>query len=74
MKRALYAFAGMLAIASLVSIGSAEAATKTASPCKGLDETACTANAECSWIKVKKAKKDYCKKKPAKKTPAKPKA
>jgi hypothetical protein len=74
MRRVLYTFAGVLAIASLMSIGSAEAATKAASPCKGLDEAACTANAECSWIKSKKGKKDYCKKKPAKKAPAKPKA
>jgi hypothetical protein len=69
MKRALSAFAGTFALAFLLSACSAGAATP--SPCKGLDETACGANSECTWIKSKKGKKDYCKKAPAKKAPAK---
>ena len=41
----------------------------TPSPCKGLDETACKANAECSWYKEAKLKdgktrKAHCQKKP----------
>jgi hypothetical protein len=38
------------------------------SPCKGLDNAACTAKAECSWVKETKMKngkmrKAYCRKK-----------
>ncbi len=45
---------------------------KAASPCKGLAEAACGANAGCSWIKATKTKKGkdvkaYCRLKPAKK-------
>jgi hypothetical protein len=55
--------------------------TKTAatpSPCKGLDETACKANAECSWYKEAKLKdgktrKAHCQKKPTPKKKAEPK-
>ncbi len=37
-------------------------APKATSPCKGLDETACKAKAECQWITPKKGKqKPYCK-------------
>jgi hypothetical protein len=44
-------------------------AAATPSPCKGLDETACKANAECSWYKEAKLKdgktrKAHCQKKP----------
>ncbi len=43
--------------------------TATPSPCKGLDETACKANSECSWYKEAKLKdgktrKAHCQKKP----------
>jgi hypothetical protein len=55
----------------------AKTATKPPSPCKGLDETACKAKAECQWIVPKKGKqKPYCKlkatpkKKDSKDTPA----
>lgn len=49
-----------------------KAPKKAASPCKGLAETACGANAGCSWIKATKTKKGkdvkaYCRLKPAKK-------
>lgn len=45
---------------------------KAASPCKGLTEAVCGANAGCSWIKATKTKKGkdvkaYCRLKPAKK-------
>jgi hypothetical protein len=44
-----------------------------ASPCKGLDETACQADTTCSWVKPKKSvlgkeKKGYCRAKPVKKS------
>src|SRR5438128_1752014 len=55
----------------------AKTATKPPSPCKGLDEAACKAKAECQWIVPKKGKqKPYCKLKPtpkkkdSKETPA----
>ena len=55
----------------------AKTATKPPSPCKGLDEAACKAKAECQWIVPKKGKqKPYCKlkstpkKKDSKETPA----
>jgi len=52
----------------------APAATSTASPCKGLDQAACTAKAtDCQWISPKSGKqKPYCrlKSKPAKKAAA----
>lgn len=43
---------------------------KAASPCQGLDEKACGANATCSWIKATKTKKGvdrkaYCRLKTA---------
>jgi hypothetical protein len=45
---------------------------RAASPCRGLAETACGANAGCTWIKATKTKrgkdrKAYCRLKPAKK-------
>ena len=52
----------------------APVATSTASPCKGLDQAACTAKAtDCQWISPKSGKqKPYCrlKPKPAKKAAA----
>lgn len=69
MNRALSTFVAVLAIAALAATGAAEAAAKKASPCKGLDQNACAANAECTWIKPKKGK-EYCRKAPAKKAPA----
>ena len=55
----------------------AKAKSKTASACKGLDEAACKAKAECQWIVPKRGKqKPYCKLKPtpkkkdSKETPA----
>ena len=49
-----------------------KAPKRLASPCRGLAETACGANAGCSWIKATKTKrgkdvKAYCRLKPAKK-------
>jgi hypothetical protein len=69
--RFVYTLAAILTVISFAPAGSARAAT--ASPCKGLDQPACTAKAECTWIKSKKAAKDYCKKKPAKKAAQAPK-
>ncbi len=52
--------------------------TATPSPCKGLDNAACTANAICTWykeahLKSGKTRKAHCQKKPThaakKKTP-----
>lgn len=52
-------------------------ASTTPSACKGLDEAACTANAECQYITPKKATsttgvalKPYCRSKPKPKTTA----
>lgn len=42
---------------------------KAPSPCKGLDEKACKAKGECTWIVPKKgAQKPYCRLKPASRT------
>jgi hypothetical protein len=50
-------------------------AAATPSPCKGLDEAACTANTECKWYKEAKLKdgktrKAHCQKKPTPKKKA----
>jgi hypothetical protein len=42
---------------------------KAASPCQGIDEKACAANAECTWVAATKTKagkevKAYCRAKP----------
>ncbi len=65
MLRIVFLCAGVIAFAS-----AAQSATTTASPCKGLDQTACTANANCSWIKSYTTKKGhtvnaFCRKKTA---------
>jgi len=48
------------------------------SPCKGLDNAACTANAECRWykearLKSGKTRKAHCRKKPTRSAKPKPK-
>lgn len=49
--------------------------TATPSPCKGLEEAACGGKTECSWVKATvdkngKARKAYCRLKPATKATA----
>ena len=53
----------------------APVATSTASPCKGLDQAACTAKAtDCQWITPKSGKqKPYCRLKSKAKKPTAPK-
>jgi hypothetical protein len=48
-------------------LGGASAASAKASPCKGLKEADCKANAACAWVKATKPKA-------APKAPAKPKS
>jgi hypothetical protein len=68
------AAAGLLAVADFGFAQDKKAATPAASPCKGLDQAACTAKAaDCQWITPKSGKqKPYCrlKSKPAKKAAA----
>ena len=54
----------------------APVATSTASPCKGLDQAACTAKAtDCQWITPKSGKqKPYCRLKSKAKKPTAPKS
>lgn len=69
---------GVAATAMLVfTIAGAAAAENAPSPCKGHAETACKADASCSWVKPRKSKagKDiagFCRSKPGKKAKAAP--
>jgi hypothetical protein len=58
-------FAASAAAALLFSTGAIAQEKKpaaAASPCKGIDETACKGNTACQWIAPKKGKqKPYCK-------------
>lgn len=55
----------------------AQAEDSKASPCKGLAQDACTANAECSWVSATKRKdgrevKAYCRTKAKRSASASP--
>ena len=71
MQRAFIKTAGAAAAAGILVLFTmgADAQTKK-SACQGLQETACKANASCSWIKATKTKKGtarraYCRTKAA---------
>jgi hypothetical protein len=59
-----------VALCVLLAGASVKAAESAASPCKDLDETGCKADTTCSWVKASKAKKAFCRAKPAKKSKA----
>lgn len=42
---------GLVGLGLAATVASAQA-TKSASPCKGLEQKACTANAACSWVRA----------------------
>jgi hypothetical protein len=61
--------------ASLLAFQLMGSSAHAAAPCKGLDESACSADEKCSWVKPSKSilgkeKKGYCRAKPAKKSSA----
>lgn len=76
MRRIMMMSAATAAILVL-GIAGANAEEKTPSPCKGLAEAACKADANCSWVKPGKTKagkeiSGYCRLKPGKKPKAAP--
>ena len=64
-------FGAAAVVGALLMFGvGAEAQTKKASPCRGLDEKMCKAKtAECTWVVPKKGtQRPYCRLRPARKT------